>query len=90
LSGALVCQAGCDPDRGAGGFCQYFDIASVSPLSFLEEEKRFGLWDQREECVCVYMSACVRALSLSTSETVIRFSKKFDMGNIKLEANRYL
>lgn len=61
-----------------------------SPLSFLEEEKRFGLWDQREECVCVYMSACVRALSLSTSETVIRFSKKFDMGNIKLEANRYL
>jgi len=75
-----------------------------SPLSFLKEEKRFGLWDQHEVCVCVCVcererererdrereSACARALSLSKSVRVIRFSKKYDMGNIKLETHHYL
>ena len=47
-----------------------------SPLSFLKEEKRFGLWDQREVCVCVCVCVCARAcVPRSKSVTVIRFSK---------------
>ena len=58
-----------------------------SPLSFLKEEKRFGLWDQREVCVCVCVCECVRARARALAFNVwnsYKIFKKYDTGNIKL------
>jgi hypothetical protein len=58
LSCSHLCRVGCDQDRGAFVFCQYSEIASVSPLSFLGERKKYRILDMYLTEVCV--SSCAR------------------------------